>query len=568
MYIRLLSLLVLVVFLNCARNPLPLNRPHYYVYYLDGYPFGYVAVSDIGRRTDAVGSFRLTRYSGLFRLFGESGGDYRFNVISAFRGNGTVAYVSYEDASISADVRIGESSAYYTSTHDGRVVSAGSIRKPVFFRVRDTFLPIPINLDFDIYPYRVGAVDLDTGDAEVISCRSSTGGNICMEYCGYIAILSSTEGELNRFVGSDRVSFKISPGKPDYPLIAYRQEVPAIPLPVIAEEGSLVVVPLSLRLSSPVEPVYFGDFFSGECLGGRATGDFIFEAVSGQNPRTCAREEDAHRGSVAICEDEAGSGLYCCGLILERGNLLRSVYWREQPGKREPIAGTLLLARTGEPVRIISLGVTDPPSVVSGTGFNIGKPGYSVSPKKALEYKVLYDGDEIGFFKVAEYKKQDRKGMAFLAEGELFGVDFRSTSDASVITENGSTLLPLSLTIRRPEEFVIAGSALFGNGIVPQSFCLPVYGCEGFAEFKFTSLTYYPVGTATRACYVYDYGRGKVAFDRSGVPVRIEQGGFVAVLTSAPEITGVSRFSVSAGSYGATVEELIGETDTSEGRDQ
>jgi hypothetical protein len=565
-YTRLFSLLVLLVFLNCGRNPVPQNRPYYYVYYLDGFPFGYVSVSDIGRRADAAGSFRLTRYSALFRLFGEGNGDYRFNVVVAFRGNGSVAYVSYDDALFSADVRIGESSAYYTSVRDGRVISAGSILKPVFFRVRDTFLPIPINLDFDIYPYRVVAVDLDTGDAEVISCRSSADGNTCMEYYGYAAILSSTDGEFDRFVGSDRISFKILPGKPDYPLVAYRHEVPAIPLPVVAEEGSLVVVPLSLRLSSPVEPAYFGDSFSGECLGGRATGKFVLETVSGQNPTNSRGGEDPYGGPVYA--GETGGGLYCCGLTLEGGNLLRPVYWRERPGEREPTAGILLLARTEEPVRILSLDITGTPSVVSGTGFNIGKPRYSISPKKPLEYKVSYDGDEIGSFKVTEYNRQDRKDAVFLAEGELFGSDFSSTSGVLLTAEDGSALLPLSLTVRRPEEFVAVGAALFGNRTIPQSFYLPIYGREGLAEFKFTSLTYYPVGLTTEACYVYDYGRGKVAFDRSGVPARIEQGRFVAVLTSAPEITSIDRFSVPAGPYAAVAENPIIETDVPESGDQ
>jgi hypothetical protein len=550
---RLFSLLALLIIISCSQNLSSPSPQYYYVYYLDGFPFGYVAVSDLGKRADATDLLRLTHYRGLFRLFGEDKGDYQFNVVSAFSEDGRIAYISYDDGQVTADIRVGENSAYYTSFGDDRIISADSISKPAFFRICNIFIPIPINVHLGIYPKPLTAIDLDIGSTEIIGCRSSGNDNVYMEYRGYAAEFSATEDVFKDFVGSDGILIKTSVKKPNHPLIAYRQVIPAVALPLVAKEGSEVVVPLSLRLSSPVNPALFGDSFYGGCLGGRAVGEFTFKAIFRQGPLTLREETD-----VSITPfnnpDETAGGFYCCGLVFEGGNLIRPVYWREPPGKPKLAAGRILLARSEKPVRILSFDVTGFPTLVSGTGFDFGAPGYSVSPKKPLEYKISYDGDEAGGFEVAGYRKQNETALIFRAEGELFGSHFSSSSNALIYSEDGLILRSMLLSVRRPEEFMVVGAALHGNGVFPGSFYLPLYGRYGFTEFRLSSLTNYPVGLTTKVCYVYDYGYGKVVFDPFGIPVRIEQGKFIAFLTSVPELTSAYKPRPSATFNGATTE--------------
>ena len=77
---------------------------------------------------------------------------------------------------------------------------------------------------------------------------------------------------------------------------------------------------------------------------------------------------------------------------------------------------------------------------------------------------------------------------------------------------------------------------------VPYGFFVPARDTGGFVRVEFSAMASYPVGTTSKMCYVYDCGGTRVAFDESGVPVRVEFGDFALVLKYLPKLTSAKPY--------------------------
>jgi hypothetical protein len=560
--VRTLCLLVTILFaisVNCGRAWLPPVASYYYVYYQNGFPFGYVGVTDFGRRVDTEGSLHLIGYSGLFRFLTEEDLDWTFNILTAFRDDRRIVYLSYDDGTTTTYIRFGDKSVHYASICDNRIYSTTLYDKPAFFRTHGVFMPFPLEDKPSFYPQAFPVVDMESGAVETVRCRFAAG-NAYLAYRGYTAGMSfDKNGNVSGFVASDGTTFTIEAAAPDDDLTAFRQVPPAVALPLIMNRGGELTVPLSVCLSAPVNPGVFGDSFSGECLGGRADGIFKISVPARSNFVRSPPESDAGFVEFHGQNDVYEEYLYCCGLALTGGNLLYAVYWREKPGEPDPPRGSIVLARSKVPIRITSFYVTDAATAAPGGGYVLAEPAFSVPPKHPLIYSFFYSGDEVGFLEVATYKVQDGETILYRSTGELFGKEVGSSCNALLVSKEGFVLRPALLTPYRPEEFLAIGATLAGGRVhkFPHSFCIPVYSGKGFEYFELESVTSHPVGPTSETCFVYDCGGTRVGFNSSGVPVFVERNAFSAVLSNVPELTRYRTFepiSPSSDVSGANIE--------------
>jgi hypothetical protein len=105
-------------------------------------------------------------------------------------------------------------------------------------------------------------------------------------------------------------------------------------------------------------------------------------------------------------------------------------------------------------------------------------------------------------------------------------------------------LRPVSLTALKPEAFLAVGAAMVRERMseFPDGFFVPAPDADGFVRVEFSAMASYPVGATSKTCYVYDCGGTRVAFDDSGVPVKIESGDFALVLKYLPKLTPVKTY--------------------------
>lgn len=534
-----LLIAVLLTFICCDNRPVSVKAPGYYVYYFDESPFGYLEVTELGTRSDAEGRLALMKYDGVFRLTDDKERVYAINIITAFRDDGRLVYVSFDDGETSADVRYGDNSVHYAVRSDNRVYSFDYGYKPAFLRFRDFFIPVPFDEQVGFYPVRLKALNLESGAAETVSCRTIGAGMIYMDFRGYVATLAvGDDGGFEGFACSDGVAIKREDRVPDRDLIAFNLPSQALALPFVLEDAAEVTVPLSVKISRPFDPDVLSKSFKGECLGDRAVGEFVLTIP--------ARAEPTHTGFDGIpvvytSEYHGGAStgsLYCCGLELTGGNLLYPVYWRENPDEYKSRDGRILLARSTEPVRVVAFDANGMPDFMGAGACSIGKPAFSVSPKDPLKYDVFFEGELVGDLTVAGYRSRGDGSLYFRTAGDVFGSHVISSSPASLESSDGAVLRPLSLTAFRPEAFLVVGAAMVGKrkSAFPHGFFVPAPDTGGFVRVEFSAMASYPVGTTSKTCYVYDCGGTRVAFDESGVPVRVEFGDFALVLKYLPKL--------------------------------
>lgn len=534
----------LLTLISCDNRPVSVGKWGCYVYYLDESPFGYLEVTELGTRSDAEGRLTLTKYDGVFRLTDDREREYAISVIAAFREDGRLVYISFNDGETSADARYGERSVRYTVRGDNRVYSLDYGRKPAFLRFRDFFIPVPFDERVGFYPVRLQALDLESGATETVSCRAVSAGRIYLDFRGYAATLTLDDDVFEGFTCSDGVAIKKEDRVPDRDLIAFNLHSQAVALPFVLEGAAEVIVPLSVKISRSFDPDVLGESFKGECLGGRAEGEFTFTVPPRENAFLFDSDGAPATGTAGYGPDELVGDIYCCGLEFVGGNLLHPVYWRETPDERESRDGRFLLARSAEPVRVVAFDVNGPPDFADAGAFFIGEPAFSVSPKDPLKYNVFFEGELVGDLTVAGYKNRTDGSLYFRTAGDVFGSHVISSSPASLGSISGAVLRPVSLTALHPEAFLAVGAAMVRERkrTFPDDFFVPAPNTGGFVSVEFSAMASYPVGTISKTCYVYECGGTRVAFDESGVPVKIESGDFALVLKYLPKLTPVKTY--------------------------
>lgn len=535
------ALLYLLLFAvtGCDDIPAAINTPGYYVYYFGESPFGFLEVTELGGRSDAGGRLTLLKYEGFFRFSDGAERDYPIKMITASRDDGRLAYVCFDDGETVADVRYGGSSVHYAVRGDNRNYSREYEYIPAFLRYRNVYMPIPFSEQVGFYPTRLQALNLENGAEETVSCRTISVGRIYLDFRGYAATLAVGEdGRFEGLVCSDSVAIKREEDAPSRDLTAFNPGSQAIALPFVVEDAAEIGLPLSVNLSRPFDPNSLDESFKGECLGDRAVGEFFFSTPA-RTERTIAGFDDAPAVNTYECRVNGSiDDLYCCGLELAGGNLLYPVYWREPPGEAKGKETRILLARSAEPVRVVTFDVTEAPRLSAKAVRLLGESAFSISPKEPLVYDVFFEGEPVGDLVVAGYRRRGDGSLYFRTAGDVFGAHVISSSPASLGNNDGTALRPASLTLFHPEAFLAIGTAMADGttGRFPRSFFVPAPGASGFVRVEFSSVASYPVGATSKTCYVYDCGGTRVAFDKTGVPARIESGDFVLVLTHEPKL--------------------------------
>lgn len=551
----------------------------YFVIKQRGVPVGWLELASAGElRRDAEGPFLVTRCRALIKRWADGRGvvEEEMTLVAARRPGEPAYRIAGRWSGGAFRYRAADAWQLRIEDEFGNVVERRGAEKPSFVSFMEAPLPIPTSRSA---PAQRGPhmKSLELTDGRIRSYRGRGNGRSWSGRgpAGYVRAGFDADGAICSY--ADAAGLTVAPAAGVPRVNGLRHEKPrALLLPCIvspAARGSAVSLPLSARLSRPINPGGLnrpGQRFDGDVSGDALTGTFYL-TPSAQPPLDAPPGEFAAVAPAFMPELLRGDELermaawyrargksvrLVTGAGLFAGNVLAPYDWLEfdglavgAPGRPLPQC-RIALAEGEEASTLVGLALTGEPEAAG--------PGCRTTPRlpavlkddAELRYDVYRSGDRAGEL-VAWYSAPPEETPAVLLEGEVAGLPLRDAAyyepppPARMQVMRG---LPPSVG-----EIFALGAAVAVPAEAnepPYELCFPVAAeYPAFARARWADVRPVVASGERRVCRVYrlEPGAYTAYYTYDGLLARLEWGRYAILLRSFPKAKGAAAAAESAG---------------------